>query len=765
MYRDIFRRTFLAGVVALVGVISAAGAARADPPGRVARLSYADGHVSFSPAGENDWTVASASRPLTAGDRLWTDQEARAELHIGSTSLHLGNNTSFAFINLDDNTTQIQLSQGSMNFRVRKVDSRHNFEVDTPSLAFTVHRPGRYRIDVDPNGGSTAISVREGEGDAIWENNTYPVSAGQWVRFTGTNTVNFDTAQPPPPDEFDNWSAERDRRNDGAVSARYVSRELTGYEDLDAHGTWRTVPDYGSVWVPTDIPEGWAPYRYGHWAWIAPWGWTWVDDAPWGFAPFHYGRWAYTGGLWAWVPAPIAVQPVYAPALVAFVGGPEFGISLSFGGGGVGWFPLGPGELYRPAFDASRTYITNVNTTNTTVNNTTITNIYNQNITNVHYVNQQAPGAVTAVPTAAFTQGQPIGHAAVHVPPQALRAAQVTAAPAAVPTRASVLGPAAPSAARPPAAAFARPVVARTPPPPAPVPFEAKQQAVTANGGRPLAPSALQNLRPKSAATLAPVTLVAPAQHAAQPNPQPGRPPAGAQQGPQTAAPQTPPGVRPPGPPTNRPEIVRPNTPPTQVTPPSGPNRAGPPPVGPEAATSQTPPSVRPPASLANRPEVANVKPYNAPGQAAPPRPPATVGPPPPSAQHPPAAARPPTPPEARQAHVPPEARRPGPPPEVQNRINREAPARHEPPPASPEERRATGAQPPQRQQPPPAARPATPPESMQRAYRAPQVAQRPPAPQPQAAQRPPAPPPHPQAAAQPNKPPAQRKAEEEEKR
>ena len=66
------------------------------------------------------------------------------------------------------------------------------------------------------------------------------------------------------------------------------------------------------------VAAGWAPYRYGRWAWVSPWGWTWIDDARWGFAPFHYGRWAYASNRWCWVPGPRYVHAVYAPALVAW---------------------------------------------------------------------------------------------------------------------------------------------------------------------------------------------------------------------------------------------------------------------------------------------------------------------------------------------------------------------------------------------------------------------------------------------------------------
>src|SRR5664279_5923051 len=76
----------------------------------------------------------------------------------------------------------------------------------------------------------------------------------------------------------------------------------------------RDSPTYGNVWMPTSVQSGWAPYHNGHWVWVAPWGWTWVDDAPWGYAPFHYGRWVSLRGNWGWVPGPINYQPVYAPA-------------------------------------------------------------------------------------------------------------------------------------------------------------------------------------------------------------------------------------------------------------------------------------------------------------------------------------------------------------------------------------------------------------------------------------------------------------------
>ena len=171
------------------------------------------------------------------------------------------------------------------------------------------------------------------------------------------------------PDQFDSWADSRDRRYDDSRSAQYLSRDVVGYEDLDDNGSWRNDPNYGPVWVPNQAPPGWAPYHEGHWDWIDPWGYTWVDDSAWGYAPFHYGRWVFVGNQWGWVPGPPAQPPVYAPALVVFIGG-----GGGFGGN-VGWFPLGPREVFVPSYPVSAGYMNQVNVSNTTVSTTTVTNV------------------------------------------------------------------------------------------------------------------------------------------------------------------------------------------------------------------------------------------------------------------------------------------------------------------------------------------------------------------------------------------------------
>ncbi len=506
-------------IILLIGVSAAFLAAQTDPPGRAGRLSYVNGPVSLQPAGVTDWVDATINRPLTTGDHIWVGDGGQAEIHVGSMALRLNSDTAFQFLNLDDQTMQIQLSQGTLTARVRNFGQGQNFEIDTPSLAFTLLRPGEYRIGADPNAQTTTITVRDGDGEATGGGQTFPIHAHEQAIVTGGDQITYDVEPAPGPDAWDQWSASRDLREDRSPSARYVSREVPGYEDLDQYGEWSNQPGYGQVWRPSRVSADWAPYHDGTWAWVAPWGWTWVDDAPWGYAPSHYGRWASFGGGWGWVPGPLNVTPCYAPALVGWIGGgPGFSVGFSFGNAAaVGWFPLGPRDPYFPGYHSSQGYFTRVNNTNTTINNTTINNYYNDSrnsnntITNVKYVNQNVRNAVTAVPQNTFASGRPVAQNARAVPASQLASAHFVTVPAIAPQQASVLGPkggTAASAPRPPAAAFSRPVVARTAPPPPPVSFARQQATLAQNPGRPLAPAAVQQTRQSAPALSSSVRVV-----------------------------------------------------------------------------------------------------------------------------------------------------------------------------------------------------------------------------------------------------------------
>ena len=170
---------------------------------------------------------------------------------------------------------------------------------------------------------------------------SFDVRGEQMAEIPAQGPDGYHISSASPPDQWDEWVSERDVQENQGNSTRYVSSETDGAGDLDQYGTWQVLAGYGPVWYPTMVSVGWAPYTFGHWVWIDPWGWTWVDDEPWGFAPFHYGRWALVTGTWCWVPGPIVLHPVYAPALVRWVGGtPWRGHPPNEAG--ITWAPLGP---------------------------------------------------------------------------------------------------------------------------------------------------------------------------------------------------------------------------------------------------------------------------------------------------------------------------------------------------------------------------------------------------------------------------------------
>jgi uncharacterized protein DUF6600 len=503
-----------------------------NPPSRVARLSFLKGKVSFLRAGLTQWSEATLNFPVTTGDRIYTEKGAWAELEMGAYTARLGDASDLTVTNLNDQIVQFGLEQGVLRVTVHEFLSGDTVEVDTPNGALTLLQEGVYRIKVDASGNFSTVSVESGKLEITGEGVSQTLKSGEAAKLTGQNPITIESVPLPPPDKFEKWCEERDLRLSSSKSAKYVSRNTPGYAELDAYGSWEEVAEYGPVWFPAGVAVEWVPYRFGHWIWVMPWGWTWVEDEPWGFCQFHYGRWVRVGVVWGWLPGPIVPLPVYAPALVAFVGGPHFSISIGLGAGvGVAaWFPLGPGEPFFPWYHCHEDYLRVVNVTNIR-NVTNITNIISvTNINNIHYAYRTV--ATTVVREDVFRNGQLVARNVVRVPPAALEKAQVVPHPGVNPTlRVALPGkPVAPppvhslplaSAARPAPHAVGNPrpissasrvpaptrapvhppstspprLVTRSAPPPPRVPFVRQQQPLLVHPGRPLEPYQLENLR------------------------------------------------------------------------------------------------------------------------------------------------------------------------------------------------------------------------------------------------------------------------------
>jgi hypothetical protein len=630
-------RFFLALGIVLFGaapLLSAQNDA-GDPPNRVARISLIQGNVSLEPNGVNAFSQAEINYPLTSGDRVFADNNSFAELQTAGLAVRLGNGADVTFSSLTDTIAQLGLAQGSIRVRTRSLATfngqQGTVEVDTPNGAILVYQPGDIRVDSYPQDDTTVVTVSSGAVEVTAQNLDQQLGPNQSMRLSGSNPVYAEQVQLLPPDGLDQFDQQRELRRSRANAYQYVSPDMIGASDLDDYGDWRSggqdSQGYGAVWYPRQVPAGWTPYSNGHWAWVAPWGWTWVEAEPWGFAPFHYGRWANFGGRWGWVPGPPRsafggeIRPVYSPALVAFVGS---GVSVAIGAVAA-WFPLGPREVYQPWYHASPAYcnrvnVTNIYTTNVTeIHNTYINrtvNVYNTtNVTNVTYVNRNA--ATVVVPQHALASGQMISKMQrVQLTPQVraqLSAAPIVPHPVVTPTAAIVAVKAPPRAVPP---MQMRPVVEtrqgfeRAGAPGSPV--RAPQAPVPGSHlAQPVNRAEFPQQRPAQVMTPAAVAPVTP--NRPMPGGAPVRPPVAAQPGFQHPAQVAPPVAAPPS-------VQRP----VQVPPPAvaQPGFQRPAQVAPPAAA---PPSVQRPVQV---PPPAVAQPgFQRPAQVAPPAAPVRVQP------------------------------------------------------------------------------------------------------------------------------------------
>jgi hypothetical protein len=341
----------------------------------VARISMVRGDVSTQRGDSGDWSAATLNAPVMTGDRLSTADSARAELQLDYANvLRLGPNSQANITGLSKNQIQVQLEQGIATYVVLK-NSEAEPEIDTPNVSIhPAHQDGNFRIEVRPDG-DTVIIARNGEAQVTTQQGSTEIRRGDMITVRGTATdAQYKISGAPESDEWDRWNSDRDHMIQSAESWNHTNHYYVGAQDLDAHGRWREVPDYGSVWEPSE-PQDWAPYRDGNWVWEPDYGWTWVGSEPWGWAPYHYGRWMNYDSSWVWWPGPVGVgyRPLWAPAYVSFFGfGGDVGVGFGFGYGGYGgfgWLPIGPCDTFFPWWGGyggrfGAVNITNINITN-----------------------------------------------------------------------------------------------------------------------------------------------------------------------------------------------------------------------------------------------------------------------------------------------------------------------------------------------------------------------------------------------------------------
>jgi hypothetical protein len=494
---------FIAMLLASLAAALAWPAAAQDIPGRVGRLAWTEGQVALYQDPDRGWDEAYVNSPLTSRNSVWTEAGARAEVQVGATALRLDSASQLDISRLDDATLDATLEQGEMAVRIRHFGSGDVVRLSTPQASFVLQGAGRYRIESDPDSGESRIAVFAGA--ARLEGGNASAGAGQSIVVWGGDHASY-AVQAAYDTDFDRWALARDEHWMESRAPTYVSYDMTGYEDLDAYGSWASDPTYGAIWYPNGVAGDWAPYREGRWVYVSPWGWTWVDAEPWGYAPFHYGRWVQVRDRWAWCPGRRVDRPAWAPALVGFIGGAGFAASVS-SGPVVGWYPLAPSESYRPWYSAGASYVKRVNEG--------VVNVPAAVAREHHDTNRER--GVTAVRRDALVTQQPIARERVQVAAAQVRNAAPAAAPAAVlPSAREVRQAHERNAARGPHPAGSPTNVARNAPQPA-----------AAQGANPAARP--QFSKPRAAPQPAPRDAAAPPANAPLARGTPPRPPEGAQ--------------------------------------------------------------------------------------------------------------------------------------------------------------------------------------------------------------------------------------------
>ena len=419
------------------------------PPSRVGRVSFVSGAFELRGSGEAGWARADLNWPVFAGEALRTAPRSRGEIEIGANTLALSDGTEVEITGLRDRVTQITLSHGRMGLNLRQAGEDESVEIHIPQGGVWLLAPGTYDVDTTGGDQTTQIAVFEGKAQFVGANSDIEIAAGHTVVLKDLDTTAA-TVEPATPDEFVEWCRGRNYRTSSVAAPYYISSQMTGYAALESAGIWKVNSDYGAIWFPTASVD-WAPYRFGHWSWVAPWGWTWIDDRSWGFAPSHYGRWILIDDHWAWVPGSVVERPIYAPAIVAFLGTPGVGLS-SEDGATVAWFPLAPGEAYWPSYardvdyvrDLNRGNVRDVGTIRMPANGEPPLEVFDKQFANRQYA--------SVVPRSVFINGRPVNSTLMTLPEQRLHDAPVlmaspqpapaSALPVARAATSSVIGPA-----------------------------------------------------------------------------------------------------------------------------------------------------------------------------------------------------------------------------------------------------------------------------------------------------------------------------------
>lgn len=293
------------------------------PIERVGRVASLSGAAQVWDSQDRQWIPVQLNRPITEGDRIRSEAQARVEVQVGTLGLWVGPSSDVELVRLDTQAAQVRVHQGHLVARVRTPEWARSLQLLTGEFLAHPLSPGLYRVDRDTiAGGRSAAAALRGLLSVQVSDARLQLAEGQRLEAMGAQAGGGLRSTVLLQDGFASWVQARDQAPDAPVSAAASPwSEVTGLEALERHGRWERHPDEGWIWAPQVVRPGWEPFRDGRWVWAHPWGWVWQDDAPWGFAPSYFGRWIQWNNRWVWSPGQVRSRPL--PPVVVPGGVPE----------------------------------------------------------------------------------------------------------------------------------------------------------------------------------------------------------------------------------------------------------------------------------------------------------------------------------------------------------------------------------------------------------------------------------------------------------
>ncbi len=300
-----------------------------------ARVTLIEGDITFRTPDSEEWFPASINTPLDEGDAVWAPPGCRTEVQLADgTVVRLDGGTQLDLIAVEDNFTHLHMASGKLYLKASPNARKNSLQIDADDTTILPDARARLRVDMLPNS-QEDVSIFKGSAYVEGNGSRTKVRAGEHIALEEGHSELLPLNSP---DSWESWNSERDRSQSRTTSAESkLPEELQAYSaELDAHGRWVSVPEYGMVWRPTVIlSDDWAPYRSGRWIWKGD-DYVWISYENWGWAPYHYGRWAIVFGFgWCWVP-PVRGDIYWGPGYVGWYRTENH----------IGWTPLAPGENF-----------------------------------------------------------------------------------------------------------------------------------------------------------------------------------------------------------------------------------------------------------------------------------------------------------------------------------------------------------------------------------------------------------------------------------